>query len=56
MRELSAQQKLALNVRSARVDGGCGGLPSKRQLRRINASIERKRQKRERKAAKRGAK
>lgn len=49
------QQQLAQNVRSVRVDGGHGGLPSARKWKRIQASIERKRQKRERKAAKRGA-
>lgn len=48
-------QSLAFNVRAIRVDGGYGEMPSARKWRRIQASIERKRQKRERKAAKRGA-
>lgn len=50
------QQQLAQNVRSVRVDGGYGGLPSARKWKRIQASIERKKQKQARKAAKRGTK
>ena len=50
---LSQQQALALNVRSARVDGGHGGLPGNRKMRRIMEAIERKKV---RKAEKRGDK
>lgn len=50
------QQNLAFNVRSIRVDGGHGSLPSARKWRRIQASVERRKRKQERKAAKRRAK
>ena len=53
---LSQQQALALNVRSARVDGGHGGLPGNRKMRRIMEAIERKKAKKARKAEKRGGK
>jgi len=53
---LSQQQALALNVRSARADGGHGGLPSNRKMRRIFAALERKQQNKARKAEKRGGK
>ncbi|ERS12327.1 hypothetical protein Q673_01560 [Marinobacter sp. EN3] len=54
--QISAQQALAFNVPSARVDGGPTGMPGTRKMRRVLAAIERKERKKARKASKRGAK
>jgi hypothetical protein len=51
---ISQKEALCHNVRSARADGGHGGLPSNRKMRRIFAALERKQQKKARKAEKRG--